>query len=98
MLEIFALLVIIAQVLPTEIIALLAPIVVYAVTYVVKWALPKIPGWTIVSIVVPGLSVLAAFIATLLVPGLSFLIQVVLGLLAVFVANLIKQFGEINKG
>jgi len=93
MLEMFA---IIAQVLPIEIILLLAPIVVYAVTFVVKWAIPKIPGWAIVSVVVPVLSAIAAWVATMVNPEASFILQVFLGLLAVFVSELIKQFQQIN--
>jgi len=87
---------IIAQVLPIEIILLLAPIVVYAVTFVVKWALPKIPGWAIVSVVVPVLSAIAAWVATMVNPELSFWLQVGLGLISVFVNELIKQFQQIR--
>ena len=87
---------IIAQVLPIEIILLLAPIVVYAVTFVVKWALPKIPGWAIVSVVVPVLSAIAAWVATMVNTELSFWLQVGLGLISVFVNELIKQFQQIR--
>jgi len=92
----FAMILVVLQVLPTELIALLAPVVVFGVTYLVKWAIPKLPGWTVVSIVVPLLSVIVAWVAQLLVPGLSFLLQVVLGLLAVFINELIRQLQQGN--
>jgi len=96
MLGLIAIIAIIAQVLPIEIILLLAPIVVYAVTFVVRWALPKIPGWAIVSVVVPVLSAIVAWVATMINPEASFLLQVILGLLAVFVNELIKQFQQLK--
>ena len=87
---------IILAILPTEIITLLAPLVVYGVTELVKFILPKLPGWAILTGVVPLLSVVAAFIATLIIPGLGFAVQVVLGLLSVFVAEAIRQFKQGN--
>ncbi|GJQ43999.1 MAG: hypothetical protein JETCAE03_34970 [Ignavibacteriaceae bacterium] len=90
----FNLLAVIAQVLPSEVIALLAPIVVFAATQFVKWVLPKLDGWIIVTIIVPLLSVIAAWLAQLIVP-VAFWPQVLLGLLAVFVAELIKQLGQL---
>lgn len=86
---------IIAQVLPTEVISLLAPLVVFGATQLVKWILPKLDGWIIVSIIVPLLSVIAAWVAQLINPALAFWSQVGLGLLAVFVAELIKQLGQL---
>jgi len=91
-----ALISLIAQVLPIEIINLLAPLVVWAAVQAFKWALPKVPGWAILSVVVPVLSALAAWIATLIAPESSFVLQVVLGLLSVFVAELVRQFGQGN--
>ena len=68
----FIVITLIAVILPMEIIALLAPLVVFGVTELVKYVLPKLPGWAILSAVVPLLSVIAAFIATLIIPGIGF--------------------------
>jgi len=86
---------VIAQVLPSELIILLAPLVVFAVTYLIKWLIPKIPGWTIVSIIVPLFSVIAAWVAQMINPELSFWLQVGLGLISVFVAEIIKQLSQV---
>ena len=90
------LLIIIAVILPTEIITLLTPLILFGCTALVKWLYPKMPGWLILSVVVPVLSVLAALIVTLIIPGLGFFIHVALGLLSVFVAELIRQFQQGN--
>ncbi len=86
----------IAQVLPLEIINLLAPVVVWVAVKAFKWLLPKVPGWTILSIVVPALSAVAAWIVSLISPESSFLLQVILGLLSVFIAEIIRQFQQGN--
>lgn len=86
----------IAQILPSEVINLLAPIVVWSAVQLFKWALPKVPGWAILSVVVPLLSAIAAWIATIVAPETSFLLQVLLGLIATFIAELIRQFQQGN--
>ena len=86
---------IIAQIVPVEIITLFAPLVIFAATELVKWLLPKLPGWTIVSLIVPLLSITAAWLAGLIVPGLAFWPQVIFGLLAVFINELIKQLKQL---
>jgi len=88
---------VILQILPTELIAVLTPVVVYAAVQLFKLVLPKIPGWALLSIVVPALSALIAWITQLLTAGgLGFWLQLVLGLLAVFVNELIKQIQQGN--
>ena len=98
MLGIIAFLVVLTQIIPLDIIMLIAPIIVFAATALVRWGLPQLPGWTIVSVVVPLLSVVAAWVATLVSPESSFFTQVVLGLLAVFVNEILKQFKQTGKG
>lgn len=97
MLGIMELFTVIAQVVPLDIINLIVPIIVFAATALVRWGLPQLPGWTIVSVVVPLLSVVAAWVATLVIPESSFFLQVVLGLLAVFVNEILKQFRQVGK-
>ena len=97
MLGIFAFLVIIAQIVPIEIINIIAPLVVFGATAVVKWGMPKLPGWTIVSVVVPALSLIVAWVVTMINPELSFVLHVILGLLAVFINEIIRQLGQIGK-
>jgi hypothetical protein len=75
--------------------ALLAPLVVFGVTELVKILLPKLPGWSIVGVVVPALSALAAIIANLTV-GSAFVTQLIIGLLAVFINELIRQLKQIG--
>jgi len=86
---------IIAQIVPIEIITLFAPLVIFAATELVKWLLPKLPGWAVVSLIVPVLSLIAAWIAQSIVPGLAFWPQVIFGLLAVFINELIKQLKQL---
>lgn len=74
----------------TDLIVILTPLVVWGATELLKYALPKISGWIIVTLVVPILSLIAAYIAPLL--GASdFWVQFGVGLLAVFVNELKKQ-------
>lgn len=78
----------------TELVTLFAPLVIFGVTEVIKYFLPtlqaKIPGWLVISFVVPGLSMLLAY----LVPNaeFGFWLQVGYGLGAVFVREIINQF------
>ena len=87
---------IIAEILPIEIINLLAPVIVWVAVQAFKWLLPKVPGWAILSIAVPALSALAAWLVSFISPESSFLLQVVLGLLSVFIAEIIRQFQQGN--
>ena len=74
----------------TDLIVILTPLVVWGATELLKYALPKISGWIIVTLVVPILSLIAAYIAPLL-GATDFWLQFGVGLLAVFVNELKKQ-------
>ena len=74
----------------TDLIVILTPLVVWGATELLKYALPKISGWIIVTLVVPALSLIAAYIAPLL-GATDFWLQFGVGLLAVFVNELKKQ-------
>lgn len=74
----------------TDLIVILTPLVVWGATELIKYALPKVSGWVIVTLVVPLLSLGAAYIAPLLVET-DFWLQFGVGLLAVFVNELKKQ-------
>jgi hypothetical protein len=81
-----------------DFISLLTPLVVYGVTELVKWAIPKIPGWLIVSFLVPLFSIAVTWISGLLSsPEMNFWIQVAYGLLAVFIREILHQFSQIKK-
>jgi hypothetical protein len=86
---------IIAQIVPTEIVVLFAPLVIFAAAELVKWLLPKLPGWSIVSLIVPLLSLISAWLITAVVPGSTFWPTVLFGLLAVFVNELIRQLKQL---
>jgi len=79
-----------------EIILILTPIAVYIATAIAKYILPRVPGWVIVSIIVPAISFVFAGLTSLLGMIGGFWIQVVTGLLAVFVNELIKQLRQGN--
>jgi hypothetical protein len=86
---------VIAQVMGvTELVNLFAPLVIFGATEAIKYLLPtistKIPGWLVISFIVPAL---AAILALLLPnPALGFWLQVGYGLLAVFIREVITQF------
>lgn len=74
----------------TDLIVILTPLVIWGATELLKFALPKVSGWVIVTLVVPVLSLVGAYIAPLL--GASdFWVQFGVGLLAVFINELKKQ-------
>jgi len=92
-----AMILVILQVLPTELIAVLTPVVVFGAVQLLKLVLPKIPGWALLAIVVPVLSAVVAWISQIIVGGvIGFWAQVGLGLLAVFVNELLKQIRQGN--
>ena len=67
----------------------LMPFVVWAVTALVTKYKPSIPGWAILTVIVPLLSgTLTLITQWLAVPGQSWLIQFLLGLLAVVISQL----------
>lgn len=76
----------------SAVIAAFAPIVVWAATQAVRWMVPKIPAmWTV--IVVAGLSTLLTFLTTQADLDSSFVMQVVYGLSAIAVNEILKAFG-----
>ena len=74
----------------SDIVLILAPLVVWGATELVKYILPKVSGWVIVTVIVPLLSLAAAYLAPLL-GATDFWLQFGVGLLAVFVNELKKQ-------
>ena len=82
---------------PDALINILFPLVVWAITELIKKFGPTIPGWVIVSVLVPALSAVIAYIGTLVVPESTWLVSFVLGFLATFVRELIKQLSQIGK-
>lgn len=77
---------------PGSIVAYLTTFIVLAATQVVKFAAPKLPGWTIMM-VVTALSALVTYLTNLLAaPDMTWLAQFGLGLAATFVHQLSVQF------
>ena len=73
----------------------LTPFIVWGVTAIVKKIKPLVPGWVLVSVVVPLLSVALALAGNY--AGNNIFIQFGLGLLAVFIAELLKQIKQGNQ-
>lgn len=80
----------------TELITLLTPLIVFGAVELVKWALPKVPGWVVVGIIVPALSAAVTLIAEMLTGATGFWAQFGLGFLAVFVNELVRQLRQIG--
>lgn len=81
-----------AVILATELVTLFTPLVVYLVTWALRKVAPKLPGWVIVMLIVPLLSLaVAALTGFLGQTTLTFWQQFAYGLLAVFVNELYKQ-------
>lgn len=77
---------------PAEIITLLTPLIVLIGTWIVRVIFYRLPGWAIVTIVVPVVSILVAVVNHLLVqPDLNFIYQVLYGCLAVLLHQIYKQ-------
>lgn len=79
-----------------QIILMLTPIIVWAVTQIVKAVKPKISGWVLTGILVPVLSVAITIVTQFVGVPTDFLKQVLIGLLAVFLQELFKQFSQGN--
>lgn len=79
-----------------QIILMLTPIVVWVVTQLVKFLKPKISGWVLTGIVVPLLSIAITVVTQFVGVPTDFLKQVLIGLLAVFLQELFKQFSQGN--
>lgn len=79
-----------------EILGYLAPLIVMGITALMrKWA-PDLSGWVIVMIIVPGISAVLAYLATILVPGLGWGLTFLLGLLSIVFNEFRKQLGQGN--
>lgn len=78
----------------SDVVTLITPLIVYAVTFIVTWATGKLPSVLVLMIVV-GLSSLTTLITNLLGdPDLAWGLQIVYGLAAVFVDQLLKKLKE----
>ena len=81
--------------IPSEIIAILTPIVIFLVVQASKYITGKISGVYIVALIVPLLSLAVAYLTDAVAnPELSFWGQFGYGLLAVFVKELLKQLQQ----
>lgn len=79
-----------------QIILILTPLIVFLVTELVKYLLPKVSGWIVISIFVPIVSLVAAWVSSMVISGDNFWAQAGIGLLAVFVNELIRQLKQIG--
>ncbi len=78
-----------------DIVSLFTPLVVMLVTELLKWAIPKLQGWIVVTFIVPLFSILVTWVTTLIAnPEMTFWIQVVYGLLAVVINELYRQLKQ----
>lgn len=101
---VLGLLLVIAQLIPNDIIALLMPVVVWLATTAANWIKEKVTGGSfggtiVVTLIVPVLSLAAAWVAEqILNPGLDFWVLVALGILGTFFNEFIKQWTQTVKG
>ena len=84
---------------PEQLIEILVPVIVWLAAGFVNWLKAKLGttgfgGTVLITLVVPVLSLAASYVATLINPELSFLPMFLLGLLSVFVNELIKQWQQ----
>lgn len=89
--------VLIAALLPSDIVTYLTPVIVYLVTWIVGKVAPGIDDKVLIGIIVPALSLAAAWIATMITPDIGFWAQVGWNLAAVFINELLVQFGAKQK-
>jgi hypothetical protein len=92
----FLLFLAVLAILPQEIVQAIGPLFVFLAIEVVRKFAPSLPGWVIISIVLPILALVSSWIVTAINPEASFLVQVLLGLSSIFVAELIKQLQQGN--
>ena len=74
-----------------QIILLVTPVIVWVVTWMVKNLFSKLPGWAVVGIVVPVISLALALITNVMAIGDNFWLQLVVGVIAVFINEVKKQ-------
>lgn len=95
--------VLLAGVLPEELIAILMPVVVWVASGFVNWLKAKLGtsgfgGTVLVTLVVPILSLVLSWLASLILPDMNFWLLFFLGLLSVFINEVIKQWQQSLKG
>jgi hypothetical protein len=78
-----------------QLIQILTPLVVFGVVELVKWILPKVPGWALVAVIVPLLSAAVTLITQAFTGAEGFLAQFAWGFLAVFVNELVRQLKQL---
>lgn len=78
-----------------QIIMAITPFLVFAVTELVKFLAPKLPGWAIVSVIVPLISAVLSWVGTLISPEATWLVNLFVGLLSTFLFELKKQLASI---
>lgn len=81
----------------TQILLWLTPFIVWVVTELVKLIKPLLPGWVLVTIVVPSITIILTALSSVVIPNEKPILQFVLGLLAVFLSQLKKQLSERNE-
>ena len=85
-------------IIASELVAILTPLVVYGVTWLIRKFVPNVAGWFIVMFIVPLLSLGITWVTGLLGnPELTFWGQFAYGLLAVFVNELYIQLKPADK-
>jgi hypothetical protein len=80
-----------AVITPETVVLILTPVVIYLVTYLIDKYLVRIPSGMIPAILVPVLSLAAAWLASLIIPETNFWLRCGAGLLAVFIAEIMKR-------
>lgn len=102
---IFLFIAVIAAIIPVDIlISILTPIVVYLVTWLINLIKAKISndtgimGTILTTFFVPAISALAAWVGTLIQPDLNYWPLFGLGLLSVFVNEVLKQWKQSGTG
>jgi len=86
-------------ILPEQLIAILMPVVVWLASGFVNWLKATLGsegfgGTVLVTLIVPLLSLLASWLAGLIVPDMSFWGLFFLGLIGVYINEVIKQWQQ----
>lgn len=95
---------IIAQIVPNDLVVLILPLVVWLATTAVNWIKDKVGsggfgGTIVVTLIVPILSLLSAWVYQMLLnPSLKFWQLVALGVLGTFFNEIVKQWTQTFKG
>lgn len=97
-------LLVVAQIVPNDLVLLLVPVIVWLATTTVNWLKSKVSnggfgGTVVVTLLVPLISLAAAWLADMaLNPGISFWMLFALGILGTYFNELIKQWTQTFKG